>query len=171
MAIYTSRYNNKALLGDGYYPVGISLGAPKFKLGYEVREQCYSLAPKGAMLHLPYDQYKTAYMAKLDAIGRDRIICMVQRMEERADEECKDLVLLCFEDIRKPEEWCHRRLFAEWWMNNTGEIIDELEDPTPPKMAAQQITEEPKAEAKPAEPEEGIGEQMSLFRGSSARRW
>ncbi len=171
MAIYTSRYSNKELLSGDYYPVGISLGAPKFKLGYEVREQCYSLAPKGAMLHLPYDQYKTAYMAKLDAIGRDRIIGMVQRMEARADEECKDLVLLCFEDVRKPEDWCHRTMFAEWWMKNTGEIIEELADPNPPKAAAPKKAEKPKAAEKPAEPTDDIGEQMSLFDRTPTRRW
>ena len=35
---------------DRYYCVGISLGTPKFPLGYTVEQQCYSLAPKGYML-------------------------------------------------------------------------------------------------------------------------
>lgn len=47
MAILTSRYGNKELRNDGYYPVGISIGKPRFKTGYEIREQCYALAPKG----------------------------------------------------------------------------------------------------------------------------
>lgn len=49
MAIWTSRYSNKELVEnkDKYYCVGISLGTPKFPLGYTVEQQCYSLAPKG----------------------------------------------------------------------------------------------------------------------------
>lgn len=48
MAIWTSRYSNKELVEnkDKYYCVGISLGTPKFPLGYTVEQQCYSLAPK-----------------------------------------------------------------------------------------------------------------------------
>ena len=36
MAILTSRYGNKELRNDGYYPVGISIGKPRFKTGYEI---------------------------------------------------------------------------------------------------------------------------------------
>ncbi|NBJ88141.1 YopX family protein [Acutalibacter sp. 1XD8-36] len=44
----------------------------------------------------------------------------------------KDVVLLCYEDIRKgPDDWCHRRTFADWWLKNTGEALPELFDPTP----------------------------------------
>lgn len=49
MAIWISRYSNKELQSGKYYPVGISIGTPKFPLGYTLRKQCYSLAPKGYM--------------------------------------------------------------------------------------------------------------------------
>ena len=111
MAIMTGRYSNKELRNDGYYPVGISVGKPRFSTGYEIREQCYA----------------------------------------KAQEEDKKLVLLCFEDIRKPENWCHRTLFAEWWLAHTGEVIEEM-----PEADA---LKQPKA-AKP--PEEKV-EQLSLL--------
>lgn len=38
MAIYTSRYANKELRNEGYYPVGISIGTPKYALGYTEEE-------------------------------------------------------------------------------------------------------------------------------------
>lgn len=44
MAIWISRYSNKELQSGKYYPVGISIGTPKFPLGYMLRKQCYSLA-------------------------------------------------------------------------------------------------------------------------------
>ena len=37
------------------------------------------------------------------------------------------LVLLCFEDLTQPGLKCHRRLFATWWHENTGEAVPELE--------------------------------------------
>ena len=58
MAIMTGRYSNKELRNDGYYPVGISVGKPRFSTGYEIREQCYALAPRYDMLKLGYEEYK-----------------------------------------------------------------------------------------------------------------
>mgnify|MGYP007069340700 FL=1 len=153
MAIMTSRYGNKELRNDGYYPVGISLGKPKYQTGYEIREQCYALAPKGHMLKMAYEPYREAYFEKLEEIGADKIIGIVQRMDERAQEEGKTLVLLCFEDIRKPDQWCHRTLFAEWWQKMTGEVINELEeaDVKPQKVETASA------------PQQSIINQMSLF--------
>lgn len=151
MAIMTGRYSNKELRNDGYYPVGISVGKPRFSTGYEIREQCYALAPRYDMLKLGYEEYKAEYFKKLDKIGVDKIIGIVQRLDAKAQEEDKKLVLLCFEDIRKPENWCHRTLFAEWWLAHTGEVIEEM-----PEADA---LKKPK-EAKP--PEEKV-EQLSLL--------
>lgn len=145
MAIYTSRYSNKKLLEDGYYPVGISVGSPKFNAGYTLREKCYALAPTGQMLRLDYEPYRKQYMEKLNRIGADKIISIVNQLEMRALDEGKELVLLCFEDIRNGDNWCHRTLFAEWWMERTGEIIAELEDPSPVKPANKPVTTVPAA--------------------------
>ena len=40
----------------------------------------------------------------------------------------KDIVLCCYEDVRIPDEWCHRLVFAEWWQARTGMVIPELQD-------------------------------------------
>ncbi len=161
MAIWTSRYSNKELISDKYYPVGISIGQPKFRLGYELREQCYSLAPKGYMLNMSPDRFKPAYYEKLEGIGAEKIVGIVNRLDERAQSEGKELVLLCFEDVRVPGEWCHRTVFAEWWAENTGELIEELPDLTPPKMKkAKDDNKEPVKEAKK---EDSGYQQMSLF--------
>lgn len=152
MAIYTSRYANKELKNEGYYPVGISIGSPKYALGYTEREHCYALAPKGFMLKMEFVPYKEAYIKKLEDIGTSKIIAMVRKMEQNAAAEGKKLVLLCFEDIRQPSQWCHRTIFAEWWKAHTGEAIEELAEAT-----ALKPKREPKAE-KPAE-----DTQLSLF--------
>ena len=76
MAIWTSRYSNKELAEnkDKYYCVGISLGTPKFPLGYTVEQQCYSLAPKGYMLRMELEKFTEEYYRKLEGIGNDKII-------------------------------------------------------------------------------------------------
>ena len=109
MGIYTSRYSNKELADGKYYCVGISIGTPKFKLAYRLENQCYSLAPKGYMLRMDLEDFKKAYYEKLNGIGKDRIIGMVMKMERDAAAQGKDLALLCYEDVRIPEDWCHRK--------------------------------------------------------------
>ena len=96
MAIWISRYSNKELQSGKYYPVGISIGTPKFPLGYTLRKQCYSLAPKGYMLNMELDRFKPAYYEKLEGIGTDRIIDMVQRRgKSRRERACVSLLRRC----------------------------------------------------------------------------
>lgn len=106
MAIWTSRYSNKELVEnkDKYYCVGISLGTPKFPLGYTVEQQCYSLAPKGYMLRMELEKFTEEYYRKLEGIGNDKIINMVMRFEAMAAAKGKELVFLCYEDVRIPED-------------------------------------------------------------------
>lgn len=92
----------------GIIPSASASGKPRFSTGYEIREQCYALAPRYDMLKLGYEEYKAEYFKKLDKIGVDKIIGIVQRLDAKAQEEDKKLVLLlAFEDIRKPMNWCH----------------------------------------------------------------
>lgn len=172
MAIWTSRYSNKELVEnkDKYYCVGISLGTPKFPLGYTVEQQCYSLAPKGYMLRMELEKFTEEYYRKLEGIGNDKIIDMVMRFEKTAADEGKDLVLLCYEDVRIPEDWCHRTVFAQWYCEMTGEIIEELPDPNPPKVKKPPVQKQAKkdeskrtAAQKEAKMETEGYEQMSLF--------
>ena len=156
MAIYTSRYANRTLRSGKYYAVGISLGKPRFPLGYIVAEQCYELAPNYSMMKLTDDRFKEEYIRKLETFGVEKTIKTIREMEARAEKSGKDLVLLCFEDIRKPGQWCHRTLFAEWWKEKTGETIEELEEATPLK--------EKKTKGKTVVGEEiGCSGQMSMF--------
>ncbi len=162
MAIWISRYSNKELSNGNYYPVGISIGLPRFRLGYELREQCYSLAPKRYMLNMDIEAFKKVYYGKLEEIGKDRIISMVTKLDERARSEGKELVLLCFEDVRVEGDWCHRTIFAEWWVENVGEVIEELPDPTPPKVK-KKSKDDSKKPAKEPQKDDSVCKQMSLF--------
>jgi len=37
------------------------------------------------------------------------------------------LALCCFEDLRRPDAWCHRRILAGWLEEHLGEEIPDLE--------------------------------------------
>lgn len=123
--IFTSRYANPELKSCKYTAVRISLGLPKWKLGYEIAGTIEELMPKGMFGIEDYDVFHRMYFERLDAIGPDRIREKLQKFEKLG----KPVVLLCFEDIRKGEwNWCHRNIFASWWKQHTGEVIPELQD-------------------------------------------
>jgi len=133
--VYTSRYSNPELRSGKYTTVRISLGTPKWPLGYHLDAELTDLMPFGLLNKFEqYEDFERAYFARLNQKGTRRILAQLQRFEQLG----KDVVLLCYEDIRKPDDWCHRRTFADWWQKNTGEAIPELFDPTPDPSQARQ---------------------------------
>lgn len=119
MRIWTSRYGNAELAKSQLRKIGITLGEPKFPVRYDYKT-LFLLAPPRTLWGLPHEDFAQAYKARLDKIGVARI-----RRELEKITNGEDAVLLCFEDVRK--EFCHRRVFAEWWEEKTGEKVEELE--------------------------------------------
>ncbi len=123
--IFASRYANPELKSCKYTEVRISVGLPKWKLGYEIAGAIDELMPEGIFGIEDYDEFHRRYFEKLNAIVVDKIrekLCQFEKLG-------KPVVLLCYEDIRKGDwNWCHRNMFASWWEQNTGEIILKLQD-------------------------------------------
>lgn len=139
MKIYTSRYSNKELRSGMYTPVGITVGSPRFRLGYTLMGNIKELAPYGSLFKVnDRKEFTEKYFAKMDKVGVDKVRAIFDMYKRYG----KDIVLLCYEDVREPGEWCHRLVFAEWWKARTGEEIVELRDPTPCKIKAQVREEE-----------------------------
>lgn len=146
--LYTSRYQNPELLSGDYTTVRISLGTPKWSLGYIIDAVMPDLMPYGLLGKYPaYEPFKQVYFQQLDCAGVERIASQLNYLESYG----KDVVLLCYEDIRRSEVWCHRRAFAEWWERETGVSIPELPDQSPVKCP------------KGVTSGESFGNQMSLF--------
>ncbi len=125
--LYTARYANRNLATHPAAKVQTSLGAPKFRLPYHLAATMRELAPAGWMLNKSEAEFADLYAQLLER----RVV--VEFFAERftliaADAGVDDLVLLCFEDIRKPGLFCHRRVFAEWWRAQTGQVVDELSE-------------------------------------------
>ena len=126
MTVYTSRYGNPELQTGEYYVIGITLGKPKFSLGYEENGHCYMLAPDKSMWGKSHEEFSRLYKKKLDGIGRDRIRNVLNGIMRSGNG--KDVVLVCYEDVRKEGEFCHRIDFAEWVAENLSFDIIELKD-------------------------------------------
>jgi hypothetical protein len=127
MKLYVSRYQNPALKEAQLVVLGITIGTPRWKLGYPV-VRLPLLAPDRETFHV-YDrsQFEPLYWRKLDEIG-------LQTIEQAIQEATggRDAALCCFEDTR--QTWCHRQCFAEWWTRHTGQVIEEYPDPSEPKQ-------------------------------------
>lgn len=105
-------------------PVRITLGGVRFKLPYSLTHSVRELAPRRDYLSAPEPEFTAAYRADLDQLGPERIAARLQQIVEAEGDH--RLVLLCFEDLAKPNLWCHRTVFASWWRDCTGDEVREL---------------------------------------------
>lgn len=156
--IYTSRYANRELRNVfDYYYVGISRGKPKFSLPYIINEQIYMFAPSREIWDLPEEEFNKKYKEGLDKYGIERVKSFIDETVKRSNG--RKAVFLCFEDVRVDGEFCHRTAFAEWVRENLGYEVEELDDPTPPK-----VKKPKKAKTESSKPtEDKQYSQLSLF--------
>lgn len=114
-------------------PVRSTVGAPRFPLPYPLAYVAGKVTPHSSMLRRPYSEYRSLYLAMLDRRGVKAVVDELFAIRDAADDH--RLVLLCFDDLSKPDAWCHRTMFAEWWLQNTGDTVRELgshrDDPGP----------------------------------------
>ncbi|MCR8573111.1 hypothetical protein [Streptomyces sp. Isolate_219] len=122
LTLFTNRY--QAYQPPQGVPVRITLGAPRFKLPYSLTHAVRELAPRRDYLSWPEPEFTKAYRASLDRLGPAWIAGRLKAIA--AAENDHRLVLLCFEDLSKPDLWCHRRTFASWWKDSTGDEVREL---------------------------------------------
>jgi hypothetical protein len=120
--IYTGRWRNAELARLDCQPVSISRGDGR-NLAFSYRK-VWLLAPSKATFSMSdAAAAEQSYREGLDEIGVERIQA---RLQELAEESGLPLVLLCHENVMEGQE-CHRRWFASWWHEQTGQVIPELE--------------------------------------------
>jgi hypothetical protein len=118
--LFTGRYRTfEASMG---VPVSITVGQPKWPLGYEIRHRIHRIAPWGLM-KLDGERFVAAYRERLDRLD---VAALAERFEAiSAAEGGRPPVLLCFEDVHAGQ-LCHRRVFAEYWHERTGQAVPEI---------------------------------------------
>ena len=106
--------------------IGISIGEPR-----RVTISCgfyKALAPRYEMLRMPYHAYRDLYFREiLGPLDPRQVVDDLQRLAGKSEP-----VVLCFE--RPPfdaNNWCHRRMVAEWFGDRLGLVVPEI-DPTVP---------------------------------------
>lgn len=104
-------------------PVRISLGRPRWWSGTLAKSAYVTeITPRHSYLHSPEREYLAAYTEQLKRYGVDHIEA---RFSAIAAEHAEPLVLLCFETLSSGS-WCHRSLFAAFWLGQTGQDVPEL---------------------------------------------
>lgn len=123
--MFTSRFSNPELYTGKYTVTGIVRGLPRFSLKYKLAGNIIQIAPPGYLFHENDRKIFTRkYFQYMDGQG----IVLIQNLLDFYLHRGKDVVLCCYEDVRIPEEWCHRLVFAEWYEKETGIRIEELAD-------------------------------------------
>jgi hypothetical protein len=123
--LFTSRYQaSAAIIESGLVPIRTSVGAPRFKIPYQVLGVCRLLMPERSMFGVLGAEGRRLYDAMLEAHGVATIREDFERISAANDN--RGLVLLCFCDLAVTGGHCHRRLFASWWKARTGREVPEL---------------------------------------------
>jgi hypothetical protein len=124
ITIRTSRYfgSQQLIEASGLVPVGHTVGAPRF--GAPQAGNVGMLAPHGLIgKELSDKQFRKLYRERLDQFGVEKIEAVLAAIARAYDKP--GVVLLCFENVLIGES-CHRRIFADWWEQQTGDPVPEL---------------------------------------------
>lgn len=106
-------------------PCQITIGAPPADFPAECDQGLrWALAPWPPLFSKVGEEFETAYRQKLDQVGVARMRQSIAQIARRHPGQ--PLTLLCWEPVwQKPDYTCHRRLFAAWWQEQTGEAVEE----------------------------------------------
>lgn len=86
--------------------------------------RCVEVTPRWSYFSADEDEFDRRYLEQLHRYGVDRIHARLAEIAKTAFEEPSGVVcLLCYERDRRQ---CHRGTFAEFWMQQTGEIVGEV---------------------------------------------
>jgi hypothetical protein len=122
--VATSRYFHTALVKEsGLVPLATTVGNPKGRLGFELGGSVQPVAPHGAFRIEDEAEFRQVYTARLDSFGVEAIGRLFAAFADAYNAE--GVVVLCFCDVNGPG-FCHRRVFAEWWEEKTGQEVPEL---------------------------------------------
>lgn len=99
-------------------PVRTSVGLPRFWPGVHLLPVARLITPY-KLRSLEGEAFTTAYLSRLAETGIEAIRA---ELEDIHALYCKPLVLLCYE--KDPKD-CHRSMFAQFWQEQTGEVINE----------------------------------------------
>ena len=122
MELFTSRWANRDLAHLDVTPVGISRGVPRWRLPYRYKKLPMLAPSREAFRIEDPKEFERVYRTELEEIGAERITQALRVISQ--EHGGKPLVCLCWE---RSGEFCHRRVWADWWLEQTGQRVPELE--------------------------------------------
>lgn len=136
----TSRSSSSSLFVTGRYqdyrprqgaPVRTTVGHPRGWASTSLAGHLLAITPLPNWLALKGKDFIDPYRERLDGYGVDVIRAAGQEILANAEARGwkGPLVLMCFCDLAAPGALCHRRVFAVWWTELTGEEIIDLQHP------------------------------------------
>lgn len=129
--LYTSYYGNPHLDPNKVFLVRISNSAPgEFPLNFVLQEAI----PAWETIVSPYkdgtiteNDFVIRYRRQIDSKTFTVLLALDTILEQAKALGLQDIVFLCYE---KPGRFCHRRIFAEWLQEKTGETVEEYRNPS-----------------------------------------
>lgn len=123
--VYTCRWSSLKGLPSFVLPVRISIGKPRFIPGADEFPAIHELMPYGILGVDDQADFTKRFRHRLHRKTPQVIQERFDHLHARYDG--RPLVLLCYEDLTKVDQWCHRTIFREWWRDKTGAIIHDLQ--------------------------------------------
>jgi len=131
LIVKTARFaEQQRIIDSRLLPVAIARKLPEhYPLRYHGRRLSQIMPEWEWIRYLSEDEVLPLYAARLEAVSfewiRERFEIWLDEVEKNGV-RMPGVVLLCHEDLSKPGAWCHRRMFAEWWTQHTGDMVEEL---------------------------------------------
>lgn len=128
-AVYHEAKRYQLLRDLPFLPVRISVGTPRFWAEGRTFPYLSDIAPVGIR---GKSNFSELYVQRVRDAGAEAIQA---QFDSLAEAYCKPLMLLCFEKLDTSDPFafdhaCHRRTFAELWLELTGDMIPEAQELT-----------------------------------------
>ena len=118
-----SRVKDLVLKGDAI-AVAITLYYPRRSYGYPIAAQITGLAPNKYIFNIEdKEQFRTPFRYLLHQrwpLAKDRL----EKLSEA--HPGKAIILLCYDPLGQPGQWCHRQLVAEFITEQLGVPVKEI---------------------------------------------
>ncbi len=122
MRLFTSHWRSSLLKDVDATIIGVSRGTPRRSTEYKYR-LLKSLAPDDRAWSMKgRAAFERAYLYQLEELGAERILT-----DLKAIAGDRPAILLCWERLTGPDEWCHRTLLARFLEEKAGFQVPELE--------------------------------------------
>lgn len=87
-----------------------------------------ALAPGPWFKSVDYTEYMVRYFEQLAKLNPKQVMADLNELAQGHEP-----ILLCWERLETPEDWCHRRMVAEWFKTELNIDVPEFSK-VPPKL-------------------------------------